>query len=457
MGNKTLKLILLFLIISGFYFSFLTARAEEADEGRKLELEYPAVPGVEFETIEAGLPEYVKYIFYFSIGIIGFIIFGALVHSGIQYLTSSGQPAKLAEAKKGIVSAFLGAIILVSAVLIFKTINPSLVELELAEVPLIHAPLEPGVYVCNYNYSGIDQDIKDYLYGDLETRIEAIKKIKAALGPARAKEYCQKIEDSKNLGKLAIKEKNTDNTIFILPERNVEEEGCQLNVEGPLEEKCWIWKHGVVLQEDPEPLPGGKRCVLFPDPVRILSAGGAATIYSFPTEYHLNLPFNARSIVVFEKLSETPSGLSKGVTLYEGENFNKTESGLGKASFKPEGEDDVKIIGPTDLKKISAKNSDPDKEIEGLYHNTRSIEFELSEGKRVFFAILLGKDEGCGNAGDCGDARYRVCEVRNAADGNLTTSPIGRCGRCAGVFRFLKLADCYPCLEKLYGIKGKLH
>ena len=46
MGNKTLKLILLFLIISGFYFSFLTARAEEADEGRKLELEYPAVPGV---------------------------------------------------------------------------------------------------------------------------------------------------------------------------------------------------------------------------------------------------------------------------------------------------------------------------------------------------------------------------------------------------------------------------
>jgi len=140
--------------------------------------------------------------------------------------------------------------------------------------------------------------------------------------------------------------------------------------------------------------------------------------------------------------------LSKGVTLYEGENFNKTESGLGKASFKPEGEDDVKIIGPTDLKKISAKNSDPDKEIEGLYHNTNSIEFELSEGKRVFFAILLGKDEGCGNAGDCGDARYRVCEVRNAADGNLTTSPIGRCGRCAGIFSISRRINLYESLVK---------
>jgi len=458
MGNKTLKLILLFLIISGFYFSFLTARAEEVDEGRKLELEYPAVPGVgvELKDVEAGLPEYVKYIFYFSIGIIGFIIFGALVYSGIQYLTSAGQPAKLAEAKKGIISAFLGAIILLSAVLIFKTINPSLVDLELEEITPVSAPLPPGAYVCNYNYSGATTDIQDYLYGDLKTRLEAVKKIREALGVLGKENYCQRFTSSQNLGNLAIKERNTDNTIFILPERNVEEEGCQLNVEGPLEEKCWIWKHGVVLQEDPEPLPGGKRCVLFPDPVRVLSAGGAATIYSFPTEYHLNLPFNARSIVVFEKLSETPSGLNKGVILYEGEGFNEVESGLGKTSFKPEGEDDVKIIGPTDLKKFSAKNSDPDKEIKGLHHNTRSIEFELSEGKRVFFAILLGKDEGCGNAGDCGDARYRVCEVRNAADGNLTTSPIGRCGRCAGIFRFLKLADCYPCLEKLYVIKGTI-
>jgi len=460
MSKKTFKLVLLFLIIGGLSLSFLIARADDGtDKGRQLELEYPAVSGLKPKTIETGLPEYVQYIFYFSIAIIGFIIFGVLVYSGIQYLTSAGQPAKLQEARKGIVSAFLGAIILVSAVLIFKTINPSLVELELAKIPSVHAPLTPGVYICNYNYSDVEQDIKDYLYGDLKTRIKAINKIREAMGTLKEKKYCEKIKGSQNLGKLAIEAKNTDNTIFILPERNVEEEGCQLNVEGRLKEKCWIWKHGVVLQEDPKPFPGGKRCVLFPEPKKVPlpeGKGSIFTVYRPPNKYHLNLPFNARSVVVFEKLLESPSGLNKGLTLYEGEKFNETESGLGKTSFKPEGENEIKIIEPEDLKAIPAKNSDPDKKIKGLHHNTRSIEFELSKGERVFFAVLLGKDKGCGGSGDCGDARYRVCEVRDAADGDLTASPIGRCGRCTRAFKFLKIANCYPCLEKLYVVKGTI-
>ena len=477
MGNKTLKLILLFLIISGFYFSFLTARAEEADEGRKLELEYPAVSGLKPETIETGLPEYVKYIFYFSIGIIGFIIFGALVYSGIQYLTSAGQPAKLAEAKKGIASAFLGAIILVSAVLIFKTINPSLVELELAEVPLIHAPLMPGVYVCNYNYSGVDQDIKDYLYGDLEKRIEAIRRIKEALGTLGTGEYCKEVRSSQNLDKLAIKAENTDNTIFILPERNVEEEGCRLNEPDSLSEDCWIWEYGAILQEDPDPIPGGKRCLLLSEPINM-------KVYHPLLEYHLNLSFNANSIVVFKKPSKSISGLTRGVTLYEGKAYNKIgrmenkeekknvfnfaplwepfkvfaqaiDPELGTASFKPDGDYDVKMVFHDELKNIPAKNSDPDKGIEGLHHNTRSIEFENNTD--LLFAVLLGRHEDYTGKGKIyGDEEFRVCEVRTKSDEDLMASPIGRCGRCAGIFRFLKLADCYPCLEKLYVIKGTI-
>ena len=251
-----------------------------------------------------------------------------------------------------------------------------------------------------------------------------------------------------------------------------------------LPEDCWIWEYGIILQEDPEPIPGGKRCVLFPEPREVLlpDQGGSVFTLYYPFEnYHLKLPFNARSIVVFKKPSNPIPDLAQGVILYEGEGFNKVgvkkkreetiskftffeklfkvfaqteEAELGLASFRPQGEDDVKIVSPQDLKNVSVKKEpDPDRGIEGLHHNTRSIKFDPTRKKGGgFLAVLLGKDEGC--SGTCGDERYKVCEVRTEAVGDLATSPIGQCGRCTGIFKFFKLADCYPCLEKLYVIKG---
>jgi hypothetical protein len=61
--------------------------------------------------------------------VIGVICFGALLYGGFRYLISVGSPAAMADARDQIFSAILGLIILFSAYLILKTINPELVIL----------------------------------------------------------------------------------------------------------------------------------------------------------------------------------------------------------------------------------------------------------------------------------------------------------------------------------------
>ena len=63
MSKKTFKLVLFLLIISGFSFPFLMIGAKE--EGRKLEITYPQIPGeLTPEYVSVGLPEYVKSVSY---------------------------------------------------------------------------------------------------------------------------------------------------------------------------------------------------------------------------------------------------------------------------------------------------------------------------------------------------------------------------------------------------------
>jgi hypothetical protein len=80
----------------------------------------------------------VKYFYEWGIALGGFATFISLVIGGFQYLTSMGEPARLAEAKDRIKSAFFGLILLLGSWLILNTINPQLTtfraKLELVEV-----------------------------------------------------------------------------------------------------------------------------------------------------------------------------------------------------------------------------------------------------------------------------------------------------------------------------------
>ncbi len=127
MSKRKIKFLILFSLIFIFLsFSFVLA------QDRELEVKYPDIPGtIKPETVTALLPDYLKYIFNFTIIAIGFVILGLLIRSGITYLTSAGQPTKFKEAKDQIFSAFLGLIILLSSYLILTTINPQLAIFDL--------------------------------------------------------------------------------------------------------------------------------------------------------------------------------------------------------------------------------------------------------------------------------------------------------------------------------------
>jgi hypothetical protein len=131
------SLFLFILVFSSFCFA-----------QRPLELEYPEIGGIKPETVKTAIPDYVKYIFNFTIWIAGLAAFGALIYGGFRYLTSAGSPAAIADAKDQIFAGILGLIILISSYLIFTTINPQLVIVQIGERKP-QPPLEYfGVYLC---------------------------------------------------------------------------------------------------------------------------------------------------------------------------------------------------------------------------------------------------------------------------------------------------------------------
>lgn len=83
-----------------------------------------------------GLPEYVKYIFIFSLGAVGIIGMLALIMAAFSYVTSAGNPQKASDAKDQIVSALLGLLLLLASWLLLNMINPDLLKLGINIPPL---------------------------------------------------------------------------------------------------------------------------------------------------------------------------------------------------------------------------------------------------------------------------------------------------------------------------------
>ena len=78
---------------------------------------------------------YIKNFYQLALMLAGLLAFGAIVFGGIKYAVARGNPSGESEAKQWIWSALLGLILLASAYIILSTINPSLVNLTLPEVP----------------------------------------------------------------------------------------------------------------------------------------------------------------------------------------------------------------------------------------------------------------------------------------------------------------------------------
>lgn len=134
--DKSKFIFVLILVLFSFsLFGSLTLAAE-----RELETEYPEIGGEKI-TEETTLPEYVKYVFKFSLIIAAVVSLAVLIYGGFVFLTSAGSPTAQNEGKKWLFGGILGLIIMLSSYVILNAINPELLKLDFGD--LIGEPGEP--------------------------------------------------------------------------------------------------------------------------------------------------------------------------------------------------------------------------------------------------------------------------------------------------------------------------
>jgi len=95
-----------------------------------LELQYPSFGGININD-NTTINELVAWFYYAIITIAGLAAFYTIVSGGFQYLTSTGNPAIMTEAKERIISAILGLLLIFSSYIILQVINPELLLLKL--------------------------------------------------------------------------------------------------------------------------------------------------------------------------------------------------------------------------------------------------------------------------------------------------------------------------------------
>lgn len=111
-----------------FFFVATLVLVGLASTAFALEVEYPTIPGWGNQiTPESGLPAVIRYIFLFLVVSAGGVGVLSMVIGGFQILLNFGKPEAISGAKKRIFDAAIGTILLVSSVVILRTINPELV------------------------------------------------------------------------------------------------------------------------------------------------------------------------------------------------------------------------------------------------------------------------------------------------------------------------------------------
>ncbi len=418
--EKTITLFVIFIFT--LLFSNGSVLAEE--EGRKLEIVYPQIPGVSTpEVVSIGLPGYVEYIFHLSFYLVAFAILGALIYGGIQYFTSFGNPGKLTAAKQGIVAGLSGVIILLSSYLIFNTINPQLTIMEAPDPDIIEPVIKPGIYLCNYHpEEDVDSLIITYKVGTKDEKIQAAIKLNEIMNKAGTKKACLRVCASTNLSNFSFKP--AKNTSFVIPEKEY-----VYNKEHKEVEVSWKYNYGIIFHEK--------------DNRRGESEIGF--LYEEKTKIALERLTSANSVTLFLK-NDISSG---AVTLYQCLNYNEGNEGEASnlcpegvtgepvyKSFPISGNKPIKI-SQNELGKLARTGDKKD--------GTRSIDI-TPDGS--CFALLFSDDNQQG----------KICNAFSKDTNNLLQYDIGKCGIMCFFISDTeeRLEDCVPCLKSMMIIKGQL-
>ena len=108
------------------YFLLLPIFSEAID----LNLNYPEFGGFDLYE-DQNLNQMVAWFYYFIVTIAGVSAFFTLILGGFEWLTSTGDPSKISNAKDKLSSALLGLVIILASYLILQVVNPELTTLNL--------------------------------------------------------------------------------------------------------------------------------------------------------------------------------------------------------------------------------------------------------------------------------------------------------------------------------------
>ena len=135
---KTMRIISTILIsIALFCYGFNFAFAQESlplqEDGTcqdgYIQIGAPAPGQLPCLRQETAFPQYVSMIYTVSITLAIILATIMIIYGGYKYMTSSGNPETLAEAKDIIFGSIVGLILLVLAALLLRTISPTIVNI----------------------------------------------------------------------------------------------------------------------------------------------------------------------------------------------------------------------------------------------------------------------------------------------------------------------------------------
>jgi hypothetical protein len=147
-GFYKLLFVVALMLLFGGMFKFTNAQSSPP----QTLITYPQIEGTEPVIFGMSLPQLIRYIYLFAVGICGAIALAAILLGAIKYIGAAGNSSKMTDAKDQIVSAILGVVILLSSYVILYTINPDLVRIGL-RLPEIktnqsQAPEHVASYKC---------------------------------------------------------------------------------------------------------------------------------------------------------------------------------------------------------------------------------------------------------------------------------------------------------------------
>lgn len=125
-----------------FVFSSSFTLAQDIQK-RGLETNYPEIRGIKI-TATSSIGTFAVYLFSFAIIIGAILTFAVLIYGGIRYVTSSGNPEAMGDAKKWILGAIIGLILLLCSWFIIGIINEGMLSAEIKDIEAT-----AGIYIVD--------------------------------------------------------------------------------------------------------------------------------------------------------------------------------------------------------------------------------------------------------------------------------------------------------------------